>query len=195
MRIENLEIVRGATRVGPLDADFPAGAVSVVTGASGAGKTSLCLMLAGFLTPSAGRMTAGPAALVPQNPREWVNPRHTIDQVIAHTGATRGVLRTNTERRSIADRARIPVSLLDRPCGGLSGGQAARVCMARALATGLTSIACDEPTAALDASNAAGIARLLVEVAASGLAVVWATHDRDLALAIVDDAHHLALTA
>jgi len=68
-------------------------------------------------------------------------------------------------------------------CGELSGGQAARVCIGRALASGIATIVCVEPTAALDSSNAARIAWLINDVAEVGKTIVWATHDRDLVAA------------
>ena len=68
-------------------------------------------------------------------------------------------------------------------CGELSVGQAARVCIGRALASGIATIVCDEPTVALDSSNAARIAWLINDLAEVGKTTVWATHDRDLVAA------------
>lgn len=193
MSIQQLTIHRGPTVLGPHDAHFPAGQVSLITGASGAGKTSLCLALSGFITPTAGHITGTAAALVPQNPREWLNPRHRVDDVIAHAGACRGIDHGPARRQEIAWQARLPQHLLMRRCASLSGGQAARLCIARALATNLPAIVCDEPTAALDVSNAAGIAHLMLSLAEAGRVVIWATHDLDLAEAVTGRTHELRL--
>lgn len=112
MRIEQLTIQRGNTRIGAFDAILPAGRVSLMTGASGTGKTSLCLALAGFIQPIAGRVTGGPAALVPQNPREWLNPRHRVEDIITRTGRMSGFDYSSEQRRAIAEQARLPSRLL-----------------------------------------------------------------------------------
>lgn len=191
--LQALTLQRGSTVIGPYDAHFPAGQVSLITGASGAGKTSLCLALSGFVTPTAGHVSGAEAALVPQNPREWLNPRHRVDEVIAHAGACRGIVHKPAQRQALAWQARLPQHLLTRRCASLSGGQAARLCIARALATELPAIVCDEPTAALDVSNAAGIAHLMRDLAATGRIIIWATHDLDLAAAVTGRRHELRL--
>lgn len=60
----------------------------------------------------------------------------------------------------------------------LSGGEQQRVAVARALAKRPTVVIADEPTAQLDTETAAGIMKLLRDVAAQGTAVLIATHDR-----------------
>lgn len=210
MKLTDVVIDYGATRIGPVDADVPAGTVTVLQGPSGSGKSSLCLTMTGFLTPSSGQVDGDLGVLVPQNPREWLNPRQTVAEVIEHTWAVRGAGgasgggaggagsgATGAERgrdaaRSAGDDRRLG-ALLDRAllgpelarhrCGELSGGQAARVCIVRALASGIDTIVCDEPTAALDSSNAARIAWLINDLAEAGKTIVWATHDRDLVAA------------
>ncbi|WP_169251197.1 ATP-binding cassette domain-containing protein [Brevibacterium sp. 'Marine'] len=231
MRLTGVVIDYGSTRVGPVDADVPAGTVTVLRGPSGSGKTSLCLALTGFLTPSSGQVEGDLGVLVPQNPREWLNPRLTVAEVIEHTWAVRGAggasdggtgsagggagragsgasgvgsgaggvgsRATGAERGrdapgtagddrcldALLDRALLGPELAHHRCGELSGGQAARVCIARALASGIDTIVCDEPTAALDSSNAARIAWLINDLAEAGKTIVWATHDRDLVAA------------
>lgn len=216
MRLTDVVIDYGSTRVGPVDADIPAGTVTVLQGASGSGKTSVCMAMTGFLTPSSGQIDGDLGVLVPQNPREWLNPRHTVADVIEHTRAARGsgggARRSDSGARgggrrpgsgargagrsasassagdssdldALLERALLSPELAHHRCGELSGGQAARVCIARALASGIDTIVCDEPTAALDSSNAARIAWLINDLAEAGKTIVWATHDRDLVAA------------
>lgn len=183
MELHELEMDYGGIRIGPVDADFPAGKVTVLRGGSGSGKTTLCLAMTGFLTPTGGHILGEPGVLVPQNPREWLNPRHTVDEVIDRTARILGHSLAAEERVDIMARALLGPELLVHRCGELSGGQAARVCLARALASGVDTIVCDEPTAALDASNAARFACLISALAEAGRTVVWATHDLPLVMA------------
>ena len=183
MELHELEIDYGTTLIGPVSADFPAGNVTVLRGGSGRGKTTLCLAMTGFLTPTSGRIRGEPGVLVPQNPREWLNPRHTVAEVIDRTARILGRKLETEERTDIVVRALLRPELLEHKCGELSGGQAARVCLARALASGVDTIVCDEPTAALDASNAARFARLLSALAEAGHTIIWATHDLPLVMA------------
>lgn len=183
MELHELEIDYGATRIGPVSAAFPAGNVTVLRGDSGSGKTTLCLAMTGFLTPTSGHIRGEQGVLVPQNPREWLNPRHTVAEVIDRTARILGRRLGAEERVDILARALLGPELLEHRCGELSGGQAARVCLARALASGVDTIVCDEPTAALDASNAARFARLISGLAEAGHTIIWATHDLPLVMA------------
>jgi ABC-type Mn2+/Zn2+ transport system ATPase subunit len=215
MELTDVVIDYGSTRVGPVTSAIPAGSVTVLQGPSGSGKTSLCLAMTGFLAISGGRIDGELGVLVPQNPREWLNPRHTVAEVIARTRTIRGIgaadgtdggsresgrgaggsgvgpgdaVGGSGDSAEILERSLLGPELAGRRCGELSGGQAARVCIARALASGIDTIVCDEPTAALDSSNAARIARLINDLAAAGKTLVWATHDRDL-VAATDDGY------
>lgn len=202
MELHDVIIDHGSTLVGPVTAAIPQGQVTVLQGASGSGKTSLCLAMTGFLTPTSGHIVGEFGILVPQNPREWLNPRLTVAQVLDHTMRIRraqsfhppSIRQSQLSPERLLDRdellslALLGPEIVEHRCGELSGGQAARVCIARALASGIDTIVCDEPTAALDSSNAARIAWLISNLAASGRTMVWATHDRDL-VAATDDGH------
>lgn len=198
-------IDHGSTLVGPVTTTIPQGQVTVLQGASGSGKTSLCLAMTGFLTPNSGHIEGDIGILVPQNPREWLNPRLKVGQVLEHTMRIRRTQSTDPvdqgpgvhaarsaerplDRDELLALALLSPEIAEHRCGELSGGQAARVCIARALASGIDTIVCDEPTAALDSSNAARIAWLINDLAASGKTMVWATHDRDL-VAATNDGH------
>lgn len=224
MELHEVVIDHGSTLVGPVTAAIPEGQVTVLQGPSGSGKTSLCPAMTGFLTPGRGHIEGEIGVLVPQNPREWLNPRLRVSQVLEHTMRIRRTQSSDPAHQGPGLRAARPSEraadaaerAADRPldgdldrdellalallgpeiaehrCGELSGGQAARVCIARALASGIDTIVCDEPTAALDSSNAARIARLVNNLAATGKTMVWATHDRDL-VAATDSGHSFAL--
>lgn len=68
----------------------------------------------------------------------------------------------------------------DRLPGTLSGGQAQRVAFCRALVRKPAVVLADEPTASLDSASADGLRQLLDDVVNSGVAVLLATHDREM---------------
>jgi putative ABC transport system ATP-binding protein len=88
--------------------------------------------------------------------------------------------------RAVLERVGLDPSFLDRTADDLSGGEAQRVCIARALLTDPEVLLMDEPTSALDPAH-----RLVVEARARALAdagrpVVWVTHDLAQARRLAD---------
>ena len=102
--------------------------------------------------------------------------------------ALRGIGRRERDARAENELARLGVGqLADRPALGLSGGEAQRVSIARALAIDPEILFLDEPFSALDAPTRetliADLARVLRE---RGVTTVMVTHDRDEALSLAD---------
>ena len=79
----------------------------------------------------------------------------------------------------LLERAGLPASFLARDAGELSGGEAQRACLARALATDPHVMLMDEPTSALDAKATAVLERLAKQLVAGGTPVVWVTHSQE----------------
>lgn len=197
LEARDLRVTRGGRQVVRLDAlAVEEGETVAVLGPNGAGKTSLLLALAALL-PAQGalvfrgaRVQDAPAyrrrvAVVFQRPL-------LLDRSVRENAelglALRGV--AATERREIAGAAlaRLGVAhLADRAALGLSGGEAQRVSIARALATGPEILFLDEPFAALDAPTrealTADLARLL---RAERVTTILVTHDRDEAISLAD---------
>jgi lipoprotein-releasing system ATP-binding protein len=155
------------------------GNMVAITGPSGAGKSTVLAMLAGWLEPTEGRLFREPEismTWVPQNPY-GVRSRLAIDHValpLLAAGATR------TQANMTANRLLSQFALqnvADRPYAQLSGGEAQRLMLARALATDSQLILVDEPTAQLDRANAAVVTEVLGALAGEGRVVVIATHD------------------
>ncbi|WP_027283213.1 dipeptide ABC transporter ATP-binding protein [Rubritepida flocculans] len=172
-----------------------------LVGESGSGKTTLSRMICRLLDASAGRILfdgedigAIPASrfhrapqrrdiqIVFQDPNDSLNPRFTAFQAIAHPlrrleGMGEGpALRARVE--AAARRCGLPLDLLARFPHQLSGGQKARVGIARAIATRPRLLVLDEPTAALDVSVQAVVLKLLDDLRRQdGMAYLFVSHD------------------
>lgn len=171
----------------------PKGVVTALVGPSGAGKSTLLRCLNRLLAPDTGRIALDGedvAALEPCALRRRVG---LVGQTpIMLPGSVRENL---TYGLAAADEsllvralneAGLDAAFLDRPAGELSGGERARVALARALTRGPEMLLLDEPTAALDAAASDHIAATLTTLARAGLGVVVATHDLPFAAALAD---------
>lgn len=152
-----------------LDLSVHAGERVAIVAPSGAGKTTLCRILAGYRKPDAGCVLVrdvplggaapgphsvppedaapGPRSvqLISQHPEKAFDPRMHMRDSLAEAGDL-------TDARSVDLRARFGVrdAWLDRLPHELSGGELMRFCLVRALMTGPTVLICDESTAMLD---------------------------------------------
>jgi len=159
------------------------GELLALVGRNGAGKSSLLSALAG-VCPCHGTVdwSAAPVAYVAQRatPR-WEMPLE-VRQVVA-TGCLRG--RRWWQRPTPADQRRVAAALerLDlsglarRPVRTLSGGQAQRVLLARALAQRPRVLLLDEPYGGLDEVSVDVLNTALTDLAATGVAVIAAVHE------------------
>ena len=182
------------------------GTTTVLLGRNGSGKSTVCLVLAGLLGVGRGgelRLgirvldgadTGGPVpvgrrgiALLGQDPLVFWH-MSVLDNV-AFGPRSRAVGRSRARARARAELEAVGCAdLADRPGHALSGGQAAKVALARALATDPRVLVLDEPTAALDVEAGAALRRLVHERAARDhLTVVLVTHDVADVAALADD--------
>jgi sulfonate transport system ATP-binding protein len=163
------------------------GEIVALIGRSGSGKSTVLRVLAGLSTDHTGdRVVAGAPALAFQEPRlfPWCDVRNNVVY-----GLTRSRL-PKTEAHARADRALADVGLADRadmwPLT-LSGGQAQRVSLARALVAEPELLLLDEPFGALDALTRLSMRRLLLDLwREHGFGVLLVTHDVDEAVALAD---------
>ena len=185
---------------------LPAETLAVV-GESGAGKSTLAEAVVGLARPAAGsirfdgrelvglrgrrgRETRRRIQMVAQNPLLSLSPRRPIAAQIeeplrVHTGLGR------TERRDRVDEMFAALGLSpavhDRYPHELSGGQAQRAVLARALVLEPSMIIFDEPTSALDVSVQAGVLNLLQQLKAErALTYLFITHDLAVARHLAD---------
>ncbi|MFF3565077.1 ABC transporter ATP-binding protein [Streptomyces sp. NPDC002574] len=169
-----------------------------VIGETGSGKTTLARAVLGLVHASAGSVVVdgedvrthgrrqwrdlrrrGVVQYVFQDPLRSLDPDVTIEDSLAEPLLLQGVPRyAAAERvRAFLPRVRLDEELLDRLPGELSGGQRQRVAIARALVTGPRLVILDEPVSALDSANRVQILEILKELRASGVALVFISHD------------------
>jgi ABC-type cobalamin/Fe3+-siderophores transport system ATPase subunit len=194
---QGLAIARGGRVVASgIDLRVPAGEVTALVGPSGAGKSSLLRCLVRLDEPASGRV------LVDGRDASELDPCTLRRRVGLVTQAP--VMLPGDVRANLAYGLRSPAPLaealaatglgddfLDREARELSGGEAARVAVARALVREPEALLLDEPTAALDAAAAAPIEQLVRDLAGRGLAVLIVTHDEAQAARVAGHAVRL----
>lgn len=206
LALTGVTVVRGRRVVlDAVDARFAQGRLTVVVGPNGAGKSTLLAVAAGLMTPAHGTVALGDVALsaltrrrlavrrayLPQNPRvDWAI---SVERVVAlglsaHLPAFGGLPESWRPAIEAALERHDLLPLRDRAATGLSGGELARVMLARATVGAPELLIVDEPTAGLDPRHAFDAARRLRALADGGCTVVIALHDLDIALRIADDA-------
>ena len=178
------------------------GSMLAVTGPSGSGKTTLLGVLAGLVPPTSGHVTCdgGPVGTPTEGPRRGTAlvlqgnglvPVLTAEENVAVAVRAIGVPARETLARATAALERVGVAdVAERLVAELSGGQAQRVAVARALAVRPDLLLADEPTSELDEANRDLIVAELRAECARGAAVVLATHDPEVA-ALCDAELHL----
>ncbi|WP_145145569.1 ABC transporter ATP-binding protein [Roseomonas gilardii] len=180
-----------------------------LVGESGCGKSTTSMMVMRLLDPSAGSIRFGgedigaiPARsfatlpqrrriqMVFQDPTDSLNPRLTAARAIAdpilRMGPQRGrALRARVEE--LATLVGLPLALLDRFPHQMSGGQKARVGIARAIALEPELVILDEPTAALDVSVQAVVLNLLQDLKLRlGMSYLFVSHDLNVVRLLCD---------
>lgn len=143
-------------------------------GRSGSGKTTLLHVLAGFVRPTEGSVSRdGSTAVVFQG-------AHLIPQLTAVENVTFAAA-PGADAESLIRLVGLE-SKLDALPGELSGGEAQRIAIARALAQQPDVLLCDEPTGHLDSDTSTRVLDLIDALRAElGYALVMATHDPDVA--------------
>ncbi|NMN60156.1 peptide/nickel transport system ATP-binding protein [Xanthobacter sp. SG618] len=172
-----------------------------LVGESGCGKSTTSTMVMRLIDPTAGKITfadedigAIPAKdfahhpmrkriqMVFQDPTESLNPRYTAARAIAdpllRMGGYSGGAKLDARVAELADMVGLPQNLLERFPHQLSGGQKARIGIARAIALDPDLVILDEPTAALDVSVQAVVLNLLEELKQRlGMSYLFVSHD------------------
>jgi iron complex transport system ATP-binding protein len=177
------------------------GEVMALVGPNGAGKSSLLAVLAGDLACDTGDVWLHGAPLDRWTTREQSRLRSvmvqdprvsfpfSVREIVAMGRAPwAGTARADDDEAMVVtamEQADI-VDLADRAFTTLSGGEARRTSLARALAQDAPVLLLDEPTAALDVRHQEGALTTVRRLAAAGTAVAVVLHDLNLAAAYAD---------
>lgn len=179
-------------------AEFPAGSMTALTGPSGRGKSTLLYLLGLMLTPTHGdviidgtsssslrdarraRLRAHRFGFVFQD--SALDASRSVLDNVTETALYRGAPRhtARTEGRELLARFEVDVPAHRRP-GQVSGGQAQRIALCRALLGAPDILLADEPTGNLDPGTAEVVVDALKEHASAGAAVIIVTHSPDVA--------------
>ena len=204
-----IEVQRVSAGYGPdnvlqgISASANAGEFIALIGPNGGGKSTLIKTIAGLIKPSAGIVSLNTESVhgMPLKSRareiaylaqtREAAPSMTVQEVIRLGRAPyRGALGKisadgETVIGSAISRTQIE-TLLPRPFNGLSGGEQARVLLARALVVGAPALLADEPIAALDPYYQLSMMQMLRDETRSGTLVIAALHDLALARQFAD---------
>ena len=181
-----------------------------LVGESGCGKSTTSMMVMRLLDQTSGRIVFDGdeiGAILPnafarlplrksiqmvfQDPTDSLNPRFTAARAIAdpimQLGDIKGRDALRARCEELAEMVGLPVNLLDRFPHQLSGGQKARVGIARAIALHPKLVILDEPTAALDVSVQAVVLNLLQDLKLSmGMSYLFVSHDLNVVRLLCD---------
>lgn len=186
------------------------GKVTALVGESGSGKSTLARMITGMERPDAGTIRFGElditrlgraglrtyrrhVQMVFQDPFSALNPMNTVLYTLLRPLVNfAGLGRRDAVERAAALLSTVglspPEHFYEKRTGALSGGQAQRVVVAKALAAGPEVLIADEPVSMLDVSVRAGILRLLDDLRnRQGFTLLYITHDLLSARLLADD--------
>jgi len=184
-RFDSVSVVGSSgVRLDDVSLDIPASGITVLVGPSGSGKSTLLRLCNRLEIPTGGSVHYRGRPLSEYDPLEL---RRQVGMVFQKPVLFAGTVRDNLAeadgdagRDRMDDalhRAALDGSFLDRSASQLSGGEAQRVCLARALIAQPGALLMDEPTSSLDGAAVSRLEQLGRKLADDGTPVIWVTHD------------------
>lgn len=177
---------------------IPVGSFAVVRGESGAGKSTLLNLISGLEIPNSGKIVVDGKDISELAKIErtdfyrhevgiifqgsYLQPQFTLTENITLPGVFAGMpeAERNAKAQQLAQMLGITESLSHLP-SEVSGGQAERACIARALLMNPKIILADEPTSNLDEENAIIVLKILNAIRQQmGITIIVASHSRDV---------------
>ncbi|MFE5591033.1 ABC transporter ATP-binding protein [Streptomyces sp. NPDC056549] len=186
--------------------DVAAGETLGLVGESGCGKSTTGRMIVRLLEPTAGSVAYDgrdishmsqrelkplrrDLQMVFQDPHSSLNPRQTVARIISDPLLVQGSSAAEARKRAaeLMELVGLIPEHIDRRPHEFSGGQAQRIGIARALATGPRLVVADEPVSALDVSVQAQIVNLMERLQEElGLAYLFIAHDLSVVKRVCD---------
>lgn len=180
----------GTSVLDNLDLDLGSEGCTMIMGPNGAGKSLLLKLLHGLMTPTSGTIDwAGTPAMNATKRQALVFQKAVllrrsvaanIDFVLKSRGKDRAKRDALLDHVGLSHKAKQPARLL-------SGGEAQRLALARALASEPEVLFLDEPTASLDPASCLAIEGIVSEAKTRGVRIVFVTHDTGQARRMADD--------
>jgi putative ABC transport system ATP-binding protein len=192
-------VVRAGRRVlNEVTAVIPAAGVTVVSGPSGGGKTTLLRLCNRLEIPDAGWLRYRGQ---PLDELDSLALRRRVGMVFQRPTPFPGTVAGNlavarpaasaAEMSAALDRVALDPGLLGQEARTLSGGELQRMCLARTLITGPETLLLDEPTSALDEQPKLIFEHTARALAGQGITIIWVTHDDAQAGRVADRILHL----
>ncbi|MCH5348678.1 MAG: ATP-binding cassette domain-containing protein [Oscillospiraceae bacterium] len=161
---------------------------------SGYGKTTLAMLLSGYLKPDRGEILLDgkplpskgicPVQLIYQHPEKAIDPRWRLKRVFEESGG---------RPKDTLETFGIEPAWLERFPRELSGGELQRFCVARALMSGADYLICDEISTMLDAITQAQLWNVILDEASRrNMGIVAVTHNKHLAERVSTKVIHLS---
>ena len=180
-------------RLSNIELAIPSSGVTALVGPSGSGKSTLLRLCNRLELPTSGTISYRGQ---PMNDLDPLSLRRQVGMVFQKPVLFTGTVRDNLAEadgvfdddayRAVLKRVALGESFLERPADELSGGEAQRACLARALVASPTALLMDEPTSSLDSAAAHRLEGLAQQLAGEGIPVVWVSHDLDQVNRIAD---------
>lgn len=174
----------GKTLLGPLNLVAEQNGITTILGPNGAGKSLFLELSHGMIKPNAGsvKWDGTDAAKIRRNRgyifQHRITLRRSVLDNIALPLQAAGWSKKATSRRTqeLLELARLTDKATE-PASVLSGGEAQRMALARALALNPDTIIMDEPTSSLDPVATESFEDVIKDVTHSGVSIFWATHN------------------
>lgn len=183
--LQNIGLSIGNTQIlDDVSMQIPDKGITALVGPSGSGKSSILRLLNRLEIPSSGSILfrgTNVSAVEPTLLRREVGMVFQRPAVFEGTfGDNLRIADSNLNNQGVSEALRtvgLDAELVDRDASNLSGGEAQRLCLARALLVSPKALLLDEPTAALDLESVVFIEQRLLALARQGLPQVWVSHD------------------